>query len=61
MITGTGTADSYNTVQNGDIICEKYKINRVRYSLERLKAVIEVQKCRNIVKKNRKEKRLIVK
>ena len=61
MITGTGTADSYNTVQNGDIICEKYKISRVRYSLERLKAVVEVQKCRNIAKKNRKEKRLIVK
>lgn len=61
MITGTNTADSYNTLTNGDKICKKHNINRVRYSLERLKAVLEVQKCRNIVKKNRKDKRLIVK
>ena len=61
MITGTGTADSYNTLHYGDIICERHKINRARYSLERLKATLEVQKCRNIAKKAKKEKRLIIK
>ena len=61
MITGTATSDSYNTLHYGDIICERHKINRVRYSLERLKATLEVQKCRNIAKKSNKEKRLIIK
>lgn len=61
IITGSSTGDSYNTIVNGDLICKTHHINRARYSLERLKAVLEMQKCRNIAKKNKKEKRLIIK
>lgn len=61
MITGTATADAYNTLNYGDIICKKHHINRARYSLERLKTTLEVQKCRNIAKKTKRDKRLIVK
>ena len=61
IITGSSTGDSYNTLTNGDLICKIHHINRARYSLERLKAVLEMQKCRNIAKKNKKEKKLIIK
>lgn len=59
MITGSSTGDSYNTLINGDIVCRRHNITRTRYSLERLKAIIEMQKCRNIAKKIKKDKMLI--
>ena len=59
IITGAESSASYNTLKNGDLICQRHNINRKRYSLERLKATIEMQRCHNIAKRTNKGKMLI--
>lgn len=61
MITGSSTGADYNTLINGDKICKMHNINRARYSLERLKAILKINKCCNSVKKIKKEKTLVIK